>query len=77
MQLQSVGQSVRVAGGLTYSRSKISQILKGHISTILNCNYTIMGMKFEGNRYGKSINDGIFGKFPRIRKLEFPNFKPL
>ena len=27
--------------------------------------------------YGKSIGEGIFGKFPCIRKLEFPNFKPL
>ena len=49
--------------------------LKGRISTILNGNYTIMGMKFEGNRYGKSIGDGILGKFLRIRKLGFPNFK--
>jgi len=77
MQLQSVGQSVRVAGGLSYSRSKFCKTSKGHISAILNGNYTIMGMKFMGNRYGKSIGNGILGKFPRIRKLEFPNFKPL
>jgi len=75
----SVGRSVSPCsgGGLSYSRSKISQILKGRISAILNGNYTIMSMKFVGNRYGKSIGNGILGKFPRIRKLEFPNFKPL
>ena len=36
-----------------------------------------MGMKFDGNRSGESIGGGIFRKFPRIRKLEFPNFKLL